>query len=53
MRLPKERPIEKKVKESWGFSGNRKEESRKEKREEKKSPRRGKRTLSWKPEANT
>lgn len=36
MRLSKERPTERKVKESWGFSGNRKEEKNSGKKREKK-----------------
>lgn len=35
MRLPKERPTERKVTESWGFSGNRKEEKNLGKKREK------------------
>lgn len=36
MRLSKERPTERKVKESWGFSGNRKEEKNSGKKREQK-----------------
>lgn len=53
MRLPKERPTERKVTESWGFSGKGKKRRIQERKERRTGPRRRQRTLSWKPEANT